>query len=165
MASCWWHGVHLAHLRALNTSWTWATRCAISTSTLIPHIVSCCSIIKNKILLSSYQATLKHLKGLVSYTEPIVDPSRTYRVKVRTRMMTNICIGPAQWSQWSPTVCEYTFILLVLICMWCTDWPWWIQYTVVERSFYEFNTLLIISISLGIPMILLAVLLLVRQQR
>ncbi|KAG7227336.1 hypothetical protein INR49_000340 [Caranx melampygus] len=85
------------------------------------------------------QESLKHFNSLVSYTEPNADPSHTYRVKVRTRKSDN-CIGSAQWSEWSPTV-------------------------TVERSFYEFNTLLIILISLGIPMILLAVLLLVRQQR
>ncbi|XP_029309512.1 cytokine receptor-like factor 2 [Cottoperca gobio] len=74
-----------------------------------------------------------------SYTEPNVDPTCTHSVKIRTRKK-NDCQEHSQWSDWSPIV-------------------------TVQQSIYKLNTLVIISISLGIPMILLAVLLLVRQQR
>ncbi|XP_040000700.1 interleukin-5 receptor subunit alpha-like isoform X2 [Xiphias gladius] len=85
------------------------------------------------------QETPKQWSGQLSYTELNVDPTRTYRVRMRTRKV-DICIKFSQWSEWSPTV-------------------------TVEQSVYKLNTLLIILISLGIPMILLAVLLLVRHQR
>ncbi|XP_023277696.1 interleukin-5 receptor subunit alpha-like [Seriola lalandi dorsalis] len=79
------------------------------------------------------------LKGEVSYTELNVDPTRTYRLRMRARK-SHYCSGSAQWSEWSPTI-------------------------TVEQSVEKFSILLIVSISLGIPMILLAVLLLVRYQR
>nr|XP_019962339.1 PREDICTED: interleukin-5 receptor subunit alpha-like [Paralichthys olivaceus] len=83
----------------------------------------------------------KHLRSQLSYTELSADPTFTYRVRMRTRK-TDKCIGSAQWSEWSPTV-------------------------TVESSSQpdKLNMLLIISISLGIPMILLALLLLVHHQR
>ncbi|XP_022611059.1 erythropoietin receptor-like [Seriola dumerili] len=79
------------------------------------------------------------LTGEVSYTEPNGDPIRTYRLRMRARN-NHYCAGSAQWSEWSPIV-------------------------TVEQSAEKFSILLIVSISLGIPMILLAVLLLVRYQR
>ncbi|XP_044074955.1 granulocyte-macrophage colony-stimulating factor receptor subunit alpha-like isoform X2 [Siniperca chuatsi] len=80
----------------------------------------------------------KNLTGQ-SYKEPNADPSRTYRVRIRARRKYECQLSP-QWSDWSHTV-------------------------MVEQSGYKLNTLVIISISLGIPMILLAVLLMVRHQR
>ncbi|XP_028449948.1 granulocyte-macrophage colony-stimulating factor receptor subunit alpha-like isoform X2 [Perca flavescens] len=85
------------------------------------------------------QERSKTLTDQLSYTEPNPDPHRTYNVRMRTRM-TSDCQQSPQWSDWSHTV-------------------------TVKQSFYKLNTLVIISISLGIPMILLAVLLLVRHQR
>ncbi|KAM7401185.1 hypothetical protein PAMA_005396 [Pampus argenteus] len=67
------------------------------------------------------------------------DPTYTYRVRIRARIISD-CTGSTQWSDWSHVV-------------------------TVEQSVYKLNTLVIVSISLGIPMILLAVLLLVRHQR
>ncbi|XP_034469677.1 uncharacterized protein LOC117778300 [Hippoglossus hippoglossus] len=82
----------------------------------------------------------KQLTSQQSYTELSTDPTFTYRVRMRTRKLA-ICIL-TQWSEWSPTV-------------------------TVEPSGEpdKLNTLSIISISFGIPMILLALLLLVRHQR
>ncbi|XP_051268542.1 granulocyte-macrophage colony-stimulating factor receptor subunit alpha [Dicentrarchus labrax] len=85
------------------------------------------------------QENLKNLVDQLHYTEPNADPSHTYRVRMRTRV-TNTCQSNPQWSNWSPIV-------------------------TLEQPFYYLNTLVILSISLGIPMILLAVLLLVRYQR
>ncbi|XP_070775088.1 interleukin-13 receptor subunit alpha-1-like isoform X2 [Enoplosus armatus] len=81
----------------------------------------------------------KNLTGQLSFLEQNADPCRTYRVRMRTKKM-GYCLGSPQWSDWSHTV-------------------------TVEPSVYRLNTLVIVSISLGIPMILLAVLLLVRHQR
>ncbi|XP_078120765.1 uncharacterized protein LOC144526904 isoform X2 [Sander vitreus] len=85
------------------------------------------------------QERSKTLTNQLSYTEPNPDPTSTYNVRMRTRK-TNICQESAQWSDWSHSV-------------------------TVKQSFYKLNALVIISISLGIPTILLAVLLLVRHQR
>ncbi|GLD74122.1 uncharacterized protein AKAME5_002545000 [Lates japonicus] len=74
-----------------------------------------------------------------SFTKMTADPTHTYRVRMRTRIH-KMCFGSDQWSEWTPTI-------------------------TVEQSVYKLNTLLIVSISLGIPMILLAVMLLVRHQR
>ncbi|XP_018532967.1 uncharacterized protein LOC108883890 isoform X2 [Lates calcarifer] len=79
------------------------------------------------------------LKDQTSFTRMNADPTRTYRVRMRTRK-NKTCFGSDQWSEWTPTI-------------------------TVEQSVYKLNTLLIVSISLGIPMILLAVILLVRHQR
>ncbi|XP_026230242.1 granulocyte-macrophage colony-stimulating factor receptor subunit alpha-like isoform X2 [Anabas testudineus] len=80
----------------------------------------------------------KSLTNRLSYEEPY-DCTRTYRVRIRARTVKN-CNGSPQWSDWSDTI-------------------------TVEQQPYKLNMLVIISISLGIPMILLAVLLLVRYQR
>ncbi|XP_068593900.1 interleukin-13 receptor subunit alpha-1-like [Cebidichthys violaceus] len=81
----------------------------------------------------------KHLTAALSYTEPNADPTCTYRVRMRTRK-THACQVSSHWSDWSHTI-------------------------TVEPSVYKLSTLVIVSISLGIPMILLAVLLLLRHQR
>ncbi|XP_041847762.1 uncharacterized protein LOC121644111 [Melanotaenia boesemani] len=86
------------------------------------------------------QQNPRHLTGVLSHTEPNVDSSLTYRVKMRTRFQYDSCRGPRHWSDWSHTV-------------------------TVEQSLYSFDPLVIVCISLGIPMMLLAVLLLVRHQR
>ncbi|XP_073347632.1 uncharacterized protein [Pagrus major] len=80
----------------------------------------------------------KNIKSKLSYTEQNADPSRTYRVRMRTRMLPD-CEDNHEWSEWS-------------------------QVVMIEPS-NKLNILVIVSISLGIPMILLAVLLLVRYQR
>ncbi|XP_067331286.1 interleukin-5 receptor subunit alpha-like isoform X2 [Channa argus] len=67
------------------------------------------------------------------------DPTRTYSVRIRARKNKE-CFLSHVWSDWSHTV--------------------WL-----DQSRFKLNTLVIISISLGVPMILLAVLLLVRHQR
>ncbi|XP_076018300.1 uncharacterized protein LOC143010050 [Genypterus blacodes] len=87
------------------------------------------------------QETPKSLKSQLSYTEPNVDPSRPIRVRMRTRKRPH-CHGSNEWSEWSDAV---------------TVTP--------TKSIYKVNTLVIVTISLGIPMMLLAVLLLVRSQR
>ncbi|XP_056149677.1 uncharacterized protein LOC130124247 [Lampris incognitus] len=89
----------------------------------------------------SGQDGLKHPKGCLNYTEPNIDPTRTYSVKIRAKKSES-CLGSQQWSNWSHTI---------------TMAP--------SESPYKFNNMVIVSISLGIPMILLAVLLLIRHQR
>ncbi|XP_043989194.1 interleukin-5 receptor subunit alpha-like isoform X1 [Gambusia affinis] len=72
------------------------------------------------------------------YVEPNA-AAPTYRVRMRTKISTN-CFWCTQWSEWSPTV-------------------------TVEQPTYRLDPLVIALISLGIPMILLAVLLILRHQR
>ncbi|XP_034039787.1 granulocyte-macrophage colony-stimulating factor receptor subunit alpha-like isoform X2 [Thalassophryne amazonica] len=74
-----------------------------------------------------------------SYTESNIDPTRAHKVRMRTRTHST-CHGSNHWSAWSHTV-------------------------MVENSVQTLNTAVIISISLGVPMILLAVLLVFRLQR
>lgn len=81
----------------------------------------------------------KILSDQLSYKEPNIDPTFTYSVRMRVRKM-DACQESSQWSDWSHVV-------------------------KVEQSVYKLNTLVILSISLGIPMILLALLLLMRHQR
>ncbi|XP_031711169.1 granulocyte-macrophage colony-stimulating factor receptor subunit alpha-like isoform X2 [Anarrhichthys ocellatus] len=81
----------------------------------------------------------KNLTAELSYKEPNADPTSTYRVRMRMRK-THACQVVSHWSDWSHTV-------------------------TVEPSVYTLSTVVIVSISLGIPMILLAVLLLLRHQR
>ncbi|XP_070701553.1 interleukin-5 receptor subunit alpha-like [Pempheris klunzingeri] len=78
-------------------------------------------------------------RAQLSYVEPNADPHHTHRVRMRTRKI-KTCVESPQWSDWSHTI-------------------------MVEKSFDTLKVLVVISISLGIPMILLAVLLLVRHQR
>ncbi|XP_036939005.1 interleukin-5 receptor subunit alpha-like [Acanthopagrus latus] len=80
----------------------------------------------------------KNVQYELSYTEQNADPSSTYRVRMRTRMVKD-CQKNAQWSDWGHVV------------------------TIEPTN--KLNPLVIVSVSLGIPMILLAVLLLVRYQR
>ncbi|XP_071399117.1 interleukin-13 receptor subunit alpha-1-like [Centroberyx affinis] len=89
----------------------------------------------------SGQERLKDVTGQRNYTEPNADPTRTYRVRMRTRT-SSLCIESPHWSDWSHTV---------------TVAP--------TESPLKLNCLVIVTISLGIPMILLAVLLLFRLQR
>ncbi|KAM9323523.1 interleukin-5 receptor subunit alpha-like [Pholidichthys leucotaenia] len=85
------------------------------------------------------QGQPKNLDGKLSYVEHNVEPTYTYSMRIRTRVKTN-CWGCQHWSEWSPTI-------------------------VVEQSVDKLNLLVIVSIALGIPMILLALVLLVRYQR
>ncbi|XP_041660147.1 interleukin-5 receptor subunit alpha-like [Cheilinus undulatus] len=80
----------------------------------------------------------RNFTGKLSHMEPNADPSHTYRVRMRTRLSDG-CAENSQWSDWSHIV-------------------------TVERT-DKLNLLVIIFISLGLPMILLAVLLLLRHQR
>lgn len=75
-----------------------------------------------------------------SYAAPNADPSRAYKVRMRTVLENKTCHGSPEWSDWSQAV-------------------------TVEQSAYKLNPVVIISISLGLPMILLAILLLLRYQR
>ncbi|XP_061926245.1 granulocyte-macrophage colony-stimulating factor receptor subunit alpha-like [Entelurus aequoreus] len=81
----------------------------------------------------------KLLSGQLSYTTPNVDPSATYAVRVRARKVSD-CSGSPQWSRWSNTV-------------------------KIEQSFHTVNVTVIVLIALGIPMILLALLMVFRHQR
>lgn len=84
------------------------------------------------------QESPKTVQYELFYTGQNADPSRTYRVRVRTRMVPD-CQDNSHWSDWSHVV------------------------TIEPTN--KVNLLVIVLISLGIPMILLAVLLLVRYQR
>lgn len=81
----------------------------------------------------------KDLTDRLSYTEPNVDPHCTYSVRMRTRKR-GVCQESSQWSDWSPVVTG-------------------------EQSVHKLNLLVILSMSLGISIILLSVLLLLRHQR
>lgn len=85
------------------------------------------------------QEKLKEFTGKLQYIEPNAVPAHTYRVRMRTRVLHH-CYGCTQWSEWSPTV-------------------------IVEQPSCQLDPLVIAVISLGIPMILLAVLLFLRHQR
>ncbi|KAK2822015.1 hypothetical protein Q5P01_022080 [Channa striata] len=91
-----------------------------------------------------YQVYLGYEQGPINISEKLFyselyDPNHTYEVKIRVQKK-NSCGRYPAWSEWSHSVS-------------------------LEKSVYKLNKLVIISISLGIPMILLAVLLLVRYQR
>ncbi|XP_013864375.1 granulocyte-macrophage colony-stimulating factor receptor subunit alpha [Austrofundulus limnaeus] len=83
--------------------------------------------------------TLTDLSAVLHFTKPKTVPTHTYRVRMRTKVR-RVCSGCGHWSEWSPTV-------------------------IVEQSPYTVDPLVILAVSLGIPMMLLAVLLLVRHQR
>ncbi|XP_020566582.1 prolactin receptor [Oryzias latipes] len=84
------------------------------------------------------QGNVKNLTEKLSYTEPNVDPSITYRLRMRTKI-SELYAWNSQWSEWSPI------------------------FTLEKTN--PLNPLVILGILLVIPMILLAVLLLVRHQR
>ncbi|XP_012723825.2 uncharacterized protein LOC105930254 [Fundulus heteroclitus] len=85
------------------------------------------------------QEKLRNFSDKLQHLEPNVVPGHTYKVRMRARIL-EFCFGCTQWSEWSPTV------------------------TVGEPSF-RLDPLVIAVISLGVPMMLLAVLLLLRHQR
>nr|XP_015812958.2 granulocyte-macrophage colony-stimulating factor receptor subunit alpha [Nothobranchius furzeri]XP_054607464.1 granulocyte-macrophage colony-stimulating factor receptor subunit alpha [Nothobranchius furzeri] len=87
------------------------------------------------------QEDLRMLTGTLQYVELNAASSRSYRVRIRTRT-SQYCHGYQHWSQWSPTVS-----------------------LAAEEPWYTLDPLVIVAICLGIPMILLAVLLMVRHQR
>lgn len=119
------------------------------------------------------------------YTEPNVDPSYTYGVRIRTRIEHNCLVNPrdALWSEWSHVVSKFllrerlaTFQRLhhwLAVVVWAAGYKIFSLFVCVcvfvcaalEQSLYKHTALVTISISLGIPMILLAVLLLWRYQR
>ncbi|XP_030017233.1 interleukin-13 receptor subunit alpha-1-like isoform X2 [Sphaeramia orbicularis] len=79
----------------------------------------------------------KFVTEKLSYTELNVDTTHTYKVKIRTMKVEYFCEGSHKWSDWSPTV--------------------------TVQSVQGFKPLVIVAISLGIPMILLALLLFFRH--
>ncbi|XP_037537925.1 granulocyte-macrophage colony-stimulating factor receptor subunit alpha-like [Nematolebias whitei] len=85
------------------------------------------------------QETPTELTGVLEFSKSNAAPTHTYMVRMRTRVK-DTCIGCGHWSAWSPTV-------------------------IVEQSVNRLDPLVIVAVSFGIPMILLAVLLLVRHQR
>ncbi|XP_062284651.1 granulocyte-macrophage colony-stimulating factor receptor subunit alpha-like [Scomber scombrus] len=92
--------------------------------------------------LEGVKEKLITLLNQMSHKELNADPQITYRVRIRARVNQESCFGSSHWSDWSPTV-------------------------KVEKQVAvdDFSFLVVLSISLGIPMILLAVVLLVRYQR
>lgn len=88
----------------------------------------------------------------LSYAKPNADPQFTYRVRIRARVNQDTCFGSSQWSDWSSTVSTHPHLFMS---------------TEVKQpvAVNDFNIPVVLSISLGIPMILLAVVLLVRYQR
>lgn len=81
------------------------------------------------------------IMGKLNYTEPNRDPALGYNVTMRTKTNSG-CPGSSHWSEWSD-----------IVGLEPSPLP------------YELNYLVIVCISLGIPMVLLALLLLVRPQR
>ncbi|KAK7945088.1 hypothetical protein WMY93_000816 [Mugilogobius chulae] len=87
---------------------------------------------------------VKHVESELSYTEPNVDLTASYTVRIRTRINED-CLGSYQWSDWSPSVS--------------------IHPNTTQTDIYNpLNAEMILAISLGTPMILLALLLLVCQR-
>ncbi|XP_028988589.1 interleukin-5 receptor subunit alpha-like [Betta splendens] len=93
-----------------------------------------------------YELDLGDKENIISLTRPdklayteLNKPTHTYKVRIRAKKSESCFEGP-EWSEWSDTI-------------------------MLEPTAYKLNMLVIISISLGIPMILLAVLLVVRHQR
>lgn len=58
---------------------------------------------------SFQQERFRHIKGL-SYKERNVDPTQTFRVRIRVRGQKEECLVSAEWSDWSQTVSECCFI-------------------------------------------------------
>ncbi|XP_064861667.1 uncharacterized protein LOC115102766 isoform X2 [Oncorhynchus nerka] len=76
----------------------------------------------------------------LTFTETNLDHTQRYDVKMRVRKNSN-CRGSEHWSSWSNTILA------------------------PSESHNQLNTLAVVAITLGIPMILLALLLLIRLQR
>lgn len=113
----------------------------------------------------SKQGNVKNLTEKLSYTEPNVDPSITYRLRMRTKI-SELYAWNSQWSEWSPIFSECSSDptasstqLYQYMQKWCIC-----GFTALEKT-NPLNPLVILGILLVIPMILLAVLLLVRHQR
>lgn len=87
----------------------------------------------------------KHVVDTQNYITRNADPAHTHRVRMRTRIINEFCVGSLQWSEWSPTVT--------------------VSVETSEPLVSTLSPLVIAVICLGIPMILLAVLLFVRYQR
>ncbi|KAJ0011853.1 hypothetical protein NQD34_012828 [Periophthalmus magnuspinnatus] len=83
------------------------------------------------------QEKLKYVKSQLYYTEPNVDPTQSYTVTIRTRIR-EFYHGSCHWSDWSQPV--------------------------TIKATFQLNAEVIIAISVGIPMILLALLLVVCQR-
>ncbi|TWW72923.1 hypothetical protein D4764_15G0003170 [Takifugu flavidus] len=85
----------------------------------------------------------RETSGELSYTLPNVVPSHTHRARIRTRLSIT-CHERPRWSEWSK---------------WSND-----AAGAVEPPGFRLNLLVIVLILLGLPMILLAVLLMARSQ-
>lgn len=102
---------------------------------------------------------------MLSYTVANVDPSHTYRVRMRASL-SNLCHPRPHWSEWSHVAGQDQLLVIHIrnlqdaefLAAACAS-------AVVEPSDHLLSSLVIVLIFLGIPMILLAVLLVVRSQR
>lgn len=113
------------------------------------------------------QEAARETSGELSYTLHNVVPSHTYRARIRTQLSIS-CHERPHWSEWSE---------------WSNDAGWCHSFVnawlfpnaefltsacvagAVEAPGFRLNLLVIVLILLGLPMILLAVLLLARSQR
>ncbi|XP_064788701.1 uncharacterized protein LOC135511093 [Oncorhynchus masou masou] len=84
---------------------------------------------------------VRDFKDGLTYNETNLDPTHSYDVKMRVRK-NSICRGSQHWSSWSNTTKVAPF-----------EFP------------NQLNSLVVVGIALGIPMILLSLLLLIRLQR
>ncbi|XP_041752993.1 uncharacterized protein LOC121581560 isoform X1 [Coregonus clupeaformis] len=84
---------------------------------------------------------LRSFKAGLTYTETNLDRTQSYDVKMRVRKSLN-CRGSQHWSSWSNTIT-----------------------VALSESPNQLNSLVVVGVTLGIPMILLALLLLIRLQR
>ncbi|XP_021469521.1 uncharacterized protein LOC110530632 [Oncorhynchus mykiss] len=84
---------------------------------------------------------VRDFKDLLTYNETNLDPTHSHDVKMRVRR-SKTCRGSQHWSSWSNTTKVAPF-----------EFP------------NQLNSLVVVGIALGIPMILLSLLLLIRLQR
>ncbi|XP_042184846.1 uncharacterized protein LOC112260783 isoform X1 [Oncorhynchus tshawytscha] len=100
---------------------------------------------RNKSSCFHYQLQIndqvRNFTGLLTYNETNADPTHSHNVKMRVRK-SKTCRGSQHWSSWSNTTKVAPF-----------KFP------------NQLNSLVVVGIALGIPMILLSLLLLIRLQR
>ncbi|XP_031666227.1 uncharacterized protein LOC109879992 isoform X2 [Oncorhynchus kisutch] len=100
---------------------------------------------RNKSSCFHYQLQIndqvRNFTGLLTYNETNADPTHSHDVKMRVRK-SKTCRGSQHWSSWSDTTKVAPF-----------KFP------------NQLNSLVVVGIALGIPMILLSLLLLIRLQR
>lgn len=112
------------------------------------------------------QEPARETSAELSYTLPNVVPRHTYRARMRTQLSIT-CHERPHWSEWSKWSND---------AGWCRLFNAWLSPSAefltsacvagaVEAPGFRLNLLVIVLILLGLPMILLAVLLLARSQR